>query len=65
MFAKYLEGCFMTTAFHQIDLRKNLYLWTDLSGERVVDELTMLKIITKTINPTTRVGVGNLVLTEK
>ena len=60
MISKYLEGCLSKSALKQLSLRKDEYTWTDSSRENIVDGPTMLKVVVDTVNPSTRVGVGNL-----
>jgi len=60
MIAKYINGCLTKSALGQLKLDKKEYTWTKTNGDTVKDGLTMLKLVMSTINPSTRVGVGNL-----
>jgi len=60
MIAKYLERCLIKATLKQLDIRRSEFVRTDSSGEKITDGPSMLKIVVDTINPSTRVGVGNL-----
>jgi len=60
MIAKYLEGCLTKAALKQLDLRRSEFVWTDSSREKITDGPSMLKIVVDTINPSTHMGMGNL-----
>jgi len=60
MIAKYLEGCLTIAALKQLNLRRSIFVWTDKSGEKITDGLSMLKTVIDKINLLIRVGIKNI-----
>ena len=60
MIAKAIEGPLFKTSIKKLSLCPGLYYWTDAGGIIRIDGPTMVYLIFKIINPSTRMGVSNL-----